>query len=88
MEDNQVGEHPVGNLEQAEPETTYEGRKQAALRQIAALAGEQVIVKKGQNEEVVWTIIPESHPEDVCSNTVNDGCGLKNINSIMKKGKQ
>ncbi len=46
MEDNPVGEHPFGNLEQAEPETTYEGRKQAALRRIAALAGDQVPVKK------------------------------------------
>ncbi len=81
VEDNPVGERPVSNLEQAEPETTYEGRKQAALRQIAALAGEQVTVKKGRNEEVVWTVIPESHPENVCSNVVNDGCGLKNINS-------
>jgi hypothetical protein len=27
VEDNPVGERPVGNLEQAEPETTYEGRK-------------------------------------------------------------
>jgi hypothetical protein len=50
VEDNPVGERPVGNLEQAEPETTYEGRKQAAMRQIAALAGEQVTVKKGRNE--------------------------------------
>ncbi len=32
VEDNPVGECPVGNIEQAEPETTYEGRKQAALR--------------------------------------------------------
>jgi hypothetical protein len=76
VEDNPVGELPVGNLEQAEPETTYEGRKQAVLRQI---------VKKGRNEEVVWTVIPESHPENVCSNVVNDGCGLKNINSIMQR---
>ncbi len=88
VEDNPVGEHPVCNLELAEPETTYEGRKQAALRQIAALAGEQVTVQKSQNEEVVWTAIPESHPDDVRSNAVNDGCRLKNINSIMRKNKQ
>jgi hypothetical protein len=80
-----VEDNPVGNLEQAEPETSYKGRKEAVLRQIAALAGEQVTVKKGRNEEVVWTIIPESHPEDVCSDAVNDSCRLKNINSIMQK---
>jgi hypothetical protein len=73
VKDSPVGECPVGNLEQAEPETTYKGRKQAVLRQIAALAGEQVRVKKGRNKEVVWTVIPESHPDDVCSNAVNDG---------------
>jgi hypothetical protein len=44
------------------------------------------LVKKGQNEEVVWTIVPESHPDDERSNDVaTDGMGLKNINSIIRK---
>jgi hypothetical protein len=85
VEDNLVGVHPVGNLEQVEPETTYKGRKQAVLRQISALVGEQVMVKNGWNEEVVWTVFPGSHPDDECSNAENDGWGLKNINSIMQK---
>jgi hypothetical protein len=63
VEDNPVGECPVGNLDQAEPETTYEGRKHAALRQIEGLVGEQVPVKKGWTEEVVWTVVPDLHPD-------------------------
>ena len=85
VEDNPVGERPVGNLEQAEPETTYEGRKQAALRRIAALAGEQVPVKKGRMEEVVWTVVPDSHPDVERMNDKVTGVGLKNIDSIMRK---
>jgi hypothetical protein len=58
--------------------------KKAALRWIASLAGKQVSVKKGQTEEVIWTVVPESHPDDECSNdVVTDGIGLKNIDSIM-----
>ncbi len=85
VEDNPVGECPVGNLEQAEPETTYEGRKQAALRRIAALVGEQVPVKKGWTEEVVWTVVPDSHPDVKRTNDAVTGMGLKNIDSIMWK---
>ncbi len=86
MEDNPVRECPVGNLKQTKQETTYRGRKQPALRWIATLAGEQVLVKKGHNEEIVWTVIPESYPENERSNDVaTDATGLKNIYSIMQK---
>jgi hypothetical protein len=84
-----------GNLEQVEPETAYEGRKQAPLRQITALVGKQFFVKKGQNEEVVWakgrnkevawTVIPELHPDDVHSNVANDGLVLKISTTSSKK---
>jgi hypothetical protein len=43
------------------------------------------MVKKGWKEEVVWTVFPESYPDDVHSNAVNNGWGLKNINSIIQK---
>jgi hypothetical protein len=39
LAEGEVEDNPVGNLEQSEPETTYEGRKQAALRQIGASYG-------------------------------------------------
>jgi hypothetical protein len=43
------------------------------------------MVKKGWKEEGVWTVFPESYPDDVHSNAVNNGWGLKNINSIMQR---
>jgi hypothetical protein len=45
----------------------------------------KVPVKKGWTEEVVWTVVPDLHPDVELMNDAVTGMGLKNIDSIMWK---
>ena len=69
---------------------TYKGRKQAALAKIRLLEGEQVTIGRGKGrvrEEVTWTVILESSPDDDDVSSGMDDChlGLREIDSILRK---
>jgi hypothetical protein len=58
LEDNPAGDHPVRNIEQVEGATLKGCERSSTVRQIVALAGEEISVKKGWTEEVVWNVLP------------------------------
>ncbi len=87
--DDSQEQRPVGNFDAADPETTYEGRKQAALQKVRDMVGEEVTVTRGRGragESVTWTVIPESHPDDDDISThPAKRIGLRHIDTIMRK---
>jgi hypothetical protein len=79
-------ERPVGVVSETPAEDTanYAGRKQAALRQIEALLGHQVVVARNRNDSLEWTVVAESHPAESDEGADDDYVGLKNLSEVTR----
>jgi len=79
-------ERPVGVISEAAAEdtATYAGRKQAALRRIEALLGQQVVVARNRNDSLEWTVVAESHPAESDEDADDDYVGLKNLSEVTR----
>ena len=81
-------QRPVGTVSEAPAEdtTTYAGRKQAALRRIAALQDQLIVVTGGRSQRLEWKVISESQPESQEEEEDADDrdVGLKNLSEIAR----
>ena len=78
-------QRPVGTVEQAPAEATtmYAGRKQAALRRIAGMKDQVVIINSGHSLSLEWKVVAESKPDIEEDDDVSE-VGLKNLEDITR----
>lgn len=78
-------QRPVGTVAQApsEESTTYASRKEAAVRRIAALQDQVVVISSGRSLSLEWKVVAESHPvED--EEEEESLLGFKNLEEITR----
>jgi hypothetical protein len=78
-------QRPVGTVEQAPAEATtmYAGRKQAALRRIAGMKDQVVIINSGHSLSLEWKVVAESKPDIEKDDDVSE-VGLKNLEDTTR----
>ena len=78
-------QRPVGTVEQAptEDSTTYDGRKQAALRRIAGMKDQVVVINSGRSLSLEWKVVAESKPDSEEDDDISE-LGLKKLEDITR----
>jgi hypothetical protein len=78
-------QRPVGTVEQAptEDSTMYAGRKQAALRRIAGMKDQVVVINSGRSLSLEWKVVAESKPDIEEDDDISE-LGLKNLEDITR----
>jgi len=79
-------QRPVGIVAQATEEdaTDYASRKQAALRRIAALQDQVVVITAARSQTLQWKVVAESQPDGEEEYDDESGIGLKKLEEITR----